>query len=52
MAFNKWVDVFSGNVLANAILGGLLHHSTIINISGNSYRIKDKLEQLEQPTSI
>ena len=52
MTFNKWGEVFSDNVLANAILDRLLHHSTIINISGNSYRIKDKLKQLEEPTTI
>lgn len=49
MTFNKWGEVFSDNVLANAILDRLLHHSTIININGNSYRIKDKLKQLEDP---
>ena len=52
MTFNKWGDVFSDNVLANAILDRLLHHSTIININGNSYRIKDKIKQLEDPTAI
>ena len=45
--FNKWGEVFSDNVLANAILDRLLHHSAIININGNSYRIKDKLDALE-----
>lgn len=52
MTFNKWGDVFSDNVLANAILDRLLHHSTIINISGNSYRIKDKIKQLEESTAL
>lgn len=45
--FNKWGEVFSDTVLANAILDRLLHHSTVINIKGTSYRIKDKLEHLE-----
>lgn len=45
--FNKWGDVFSDNILANAILDRLLHHSTVINIKGTSYRIKDKLEHLD-----
>ncbi len=49
--FNKWGDVFNDNTLANAILDRLLHHSSIINISGNSYRIKDKLDNLEKNTS-
>lgn len=47
MTFNKWGDVFSDNTLANAILDRLLHHSSIINIKGTSYRIKDKLPLLE-----
>ena len=45
--FNKLGEVFSDTVLANAILDRLLHHSTVINIKGTSYRIKDKLEHLE-----
>ena len=45
--FNKWGEVFSDTVLANAILDRLLHHSTVINIKGTSYRIKGKLEHLE-----
>lgn len=47
MPFSKWGEVFSDNTLANAILDRLLHHSTVINISGNSYRIKDKVKQFE-----
>lgn len=47
MVFSKWGEVFSDNTLANAMLDRLLHHSHIINITGNSYRIKDKMEQLE-----
>ena len=46
MTFNKWGEVFSDNILANAILDRLLHHSSVINIKGTSYRIKDKLEHL------
>lgn len=51
MTFNKWGDVFNDNTLANAILDRLLHHSSIINITGNSYRIKGKLDNLEKTTS-
>lgn len=48
MSFNKWGDVFSDNVLANAILDRLLHHSSVISIKGSSYRIKDKLEEFSE----
>ncbi len=52
MTFNKWGEVFNDNTLANAILDRLLHHSSIINITGSSYRIKDKLDRLEKTTTI
>lgn len=45
--FSKWGEIFSDNTLANAILDRLLHHSTVIKISGPSYRLKDKLEEVE-----
>ena len=51
MTFNKWGEVFNDNTLANAILDRLVHHSSIINITGNSYRIKDKLDKMETTTS-
>ena len=47
MVFSKWGEVFSDNTLANAILDRLLHHSHVINITGNSYRTKDKFEKFE-----
>ena len=47
MVFSEWGEVFSDNILANAILDRLLHHSHVINIKGNSYRIKNKIEQLD-----
>lgn len=46
-SFGKWAEVFNDSILANAILDRLLHHSTVINISGTSYRIKDKLAELD-----
>lgn len=45
-SFSKWGDVFNDAIIANAILDRLVHHSTIINIKGTSYRIKDKLSEL------
>ena len=46
--FNKWGELFKDSVIASAILDRLLHHSIIYNITGNSYRIKDKIEPTEQ----
>lgn len=45
--FSKWGEVFSDNTLANAILDRLLHHSSIIKITGPSYRLKGKIEEVE-----
>lgn len=45
--FSKWGDVFSDATLANAILDRLIHHSSIIKITGPSYRLRDKIDLLE-----
>ena len=37
-----WGEVFGDPVIATAILDRLLHHSTIVNIKGDSYRLKEK----------
>ena len=42
--FGKWHEIFNDVILANAILDRLLHHSHIININGNSYRLKNKIK--------
>jgi DNA replication protein DnaC len=44
--FREWGDIFGDKVIASAILDRLLHHAQVINIKGSSYRLKDKLEQL------
>ena len=45
-ALSTWGEVFGDNVLANAILDRLVHHSQIITINGKSYRTKDKIEAM------
>lgn len=37
-----WGQVFGDQIIATALLDRLLHHSTIINIKGESYRLKEK----------
>lgn len=39
--FSEWDSIFDDARIANAILDRLLHHATIIQIVGNSYRLKD-----------
>jgi DNA replication protein DnaC len=43
--FSEWGDLFSDQVLSTAILDRLLHHCHVINIKGNSYRLKDRIKQ-------
>ena len=42
-AFSDWAELFHDPVLVTAVLDRLLHHSTVINIKGHSYRLKGKL---------
>ena len=48
---SRWGEVFADPVLANAIIDRLVHHSTIVKITGRSYRIKDKFDQGDEPAS-
>jgi DNA replication protein DnaC len=41
-SFGEWGDIFADQVLAAAILDRLLHHSTTMNIRGQSYRLREK----------
>jgi DNA replication protein DnaC len=41
-SFVDWGEIFGDQVLATAILDRLLHHSTTVNIKGESYRLKEK----------
>jgi DNA replication protein DnaC len=42
-AFSEWADVFAGDaVMAGAALDRLLHRCTVVNIRGDSYRLKEK----------
>ena len=41
-SFTEWDKIFSDSVLATAVLDRLLHHSSIVNIRGKSYRLKEK----------
>lgn len=42
-AFSDWTELFHDPVIVTAILDRLLHHSVVINIKGNSYRLKGKV---------
>ena len=40
--FTQWGDIFGDAIIATAILDRLLHHSMVINIKGESFRLKEK----------
>jgi len=43
LSFGAWDETFAGNsALTAAMLDRLLHHAHIVQIKGESYRLKDK----------
>jgi DNA replication protein DnaC len=38
--FGDWGQVFGDQVVATAILDRLLHHATVVNMKGQSYRMR------------
>jgi DNA replication protein DnaC len=42
--FGDWGELMNDTVIATAMLDRLLHHAHIINIRGESYRLKDRLK--------
>ena len=42
-AFTEWTELFEDQILVTALLDRLLHHSIIVNIKGQSWRLKGKL---------
>ena len=39
--FSEWGEVFGDTVVAAALLDRLLHHAIVIDIAGNSYRLRE-----------
>ncbi len=39
-SFKEWGEIFGDQVVASALLDRLLHHCHIVNIKGNSYRLR------------
>jgi len=46
--FSQWNEVFADVTIASAILDRVLHHCTVINIKGESYRLKERKEYMKQ----
>ena len=46
LTFGSWDQAFAGEaVLTAAMLDRLLHHATVVQISGKSYRLKGKRKE-------
>lgn len=44
--FGEWADIFQDNTISAAILDRILHHSVVVKIIGDSYRLKERSEYL------
>lgn len=42
--FGAWADMLGDEAIATATLDRLLHHSVIVSLKGDSYRMKDRLK--------
>ena len=45
--FSQWDAIFPDNMMAVASIDRLVHHATIINITGESYRTKNKSNSIQ-----
>jgi len=50
LSFDRWQEIFSDPALTAALVDRLIHKSYVINIKGESFRLKETKELLQQPT--
>ena len=50
--FSQWNKVFADVTIVSAILDRVLHHCTVVNIKGESYRLKERKEYMKQKQHI
>lgn len=48
LAFNQWNEIFSDTVLATALVDRLTHKAHMVNMNGESYRLKETIEFLNK----
>jgi DNA replication protein DnaC len=41
MGFDRWEEIFGGPVLTAAIVDRLTHRAHLVNVEGDSYRLKE-----------
>jgi DNA replication protein DnaC len=47
--FAEWGEVFGDPVVATALLDRLLHHATVVQIEGSSYRLRQHADLVPEP---
>ncbi|MEP7055652.1 MAG: ATP-binding protein, partial [Actinomycetota bacterium] len=48
--FSAWAEIFGDAVAVSAMVDRLVHHAEIINLKGDSYRLKDRRKDNDQHT--
>lgn len=48
LSFEKWEDIFKDPVMTTAIIDRITHKAIVINMNGNSYRLKETQEWMER----
>lgn len=46
--FGEWGEILCDDVLASAILDRILHHCTVLNIKGDSYRVRNRARKMSE----
>jgi DNA replication protein DnaC len=46
--FGEWADIFGDAVVATALLDRLLHHAIVIQIEGNSFRLREHADLIPE----
>ena len=46
MAFGRWGEIFSDDIVAAAMIDRLVHHAEVITLTGDSYRTRSRRELL------
>ncbi|EQD69551.1 IstB ATP binding domain-containing protein [mine drainage metagenome] len=41
-SFSEWGEILGDSVMASAVLDRILHHCTVVNIRGESYRLRER----------
>ncbi|WP_018131190.1 ATP-binding protein, partial [Effusibacillus pohliae] len=48
LSFERWGEIFQDPVMTAAMIDRLTHQSYIVNMNGNSYRMKETKEWLSK----